>query len=253
MGCIYCATNIIDGKKYIGKTIYDLEYRKRGHKKESEGKCRFVFHRALRKHGFDNFVWTILFKHNDNKILNFIEIDQIRELNTKTPNGYNMTDGGDGGDLSSGRKRSEETKRKMSNARKGIPLSEKHKAKLSISHKGQVSNMKGKKHSDKTKKKISKYLTGKKHSSKTIEKRRISNLGKKRSKEFRELMSKLHKGRKHTDEAKKKMSIANMGNIYASGKRSEEAKKRMSESHKGKPWSEARRKVYEEKMKPKQE
>ena len=48
---------------------------------------------------------------------------------------YNMTDGGEG---SSGRIHSEETKKKLSEAHKGKTLSEKHKKKLSEVRKGRI-------------------------------------------------------------------------------------------------------------------
>lgn len=55
-----------------------------------------------------------------------------------------------------GKHHSDETKRKMSEAQKGKKLSEEHKAKISTNHKG----MKGKHHTEETKAKISAILTG---------------------------------------------------------------------------------------------
>jgi 5-methylcytosine-specific restriction endonuclease McrA len=92
---------------------------------------------------------------------------------------------------------SEETLKKMSDAKKGMKLwlgkhhSEETKKKLSEINKG-------KKHSEESKKKIVEALTGRKHSEETKEKIKQSHLGKKRgefSKEWREKMSEALKRR----------------------------------------------------------
>lgn len=77
------------------------------------------------------------------------EIFYIENLNTKQPNGFNISNGGDCGNL--GTKFSEETKMKMSISRKGKkkkPFSEEHKKNISLSKKG-------KKMSDETRKNMS--------------------------------------------------------------------------------------------------
>ena len=55
---VYCATNKVNSKKYIGQTIHTLDYRKKQHINNAinniKGGCR-VFWRAIRKYGVDNF------------------------------------------------------------------------------------------------------------------------------------------------------------------------------------------------------
>ena len=58
------------------------------------------------------------------------------------------------------RKMNEETKRKMSEAKKGKHLSEEHKLKISEAHKGKKHPMYGKKHSEETKRKMSELHKG---------------------------------------------------------------------------------------------
>jgi len=77
MGCVYQVTNRKDENKYIGKTIQSLDDRKREHKKHAKNGSDNVFHRALRKHGKENFEWEVLFESNDNDILCKVEIDFI--------------------------------------------------------------------------------------------------------------------------------------------------------------------------------
>ncbi len=110
---------------------------------------------------------------------------------------YNMTDGGEG---SSGRIHSEETKKKLSEAHTGKTLSEEHKRKLS-------EVLKGKTLSEETKRKISEAHKGK-----------ISN----------------RKGVILSEETRKKISEASKGNTNMLGKtHSEETKRKQSEANKG--------------------
>ena len=57
---IYKATNLINGKVYIGQTIYSFNDRKARHIYASNNKNGFYFHRALRKDGADNFIGKLL-------------------------------------------------------------------------------------------------------------------------------------------------------------------------------------------------
>lgn len=116
---IYKATNTTNGKVYIG---FDSKWpsRKRKHKNVME-KCDYNFHKALKKYGWDNFVWEIIYQSKDKShCLKFMEPYFINEYNSFI-DGYNMTLGGDG---NFGLKHTEETKRKISKINKGNKYSE---------------------------------------------------------------------------------------------------------------------------------
>ena len=127
-----------------------------------------------------------------------------------------------------GFKHSEETKRKMSEARKGNKnaLGSKHteetRKKYSLSRMGNT-NAKGHKHTEKSKQKMSLVKMGNQ-----------SGLGYKHTEESKQKMSKSQKGRKHSEETIKKMSLIKMGNQYTLGfKHSEESKRKISVSISG--------------------
>lgn len=98
MGIIYKAT-FSNGKCYIGFTTKSLETRKRGHFVASNNGSEFMFHKAIRKYGWDNVEWQILCDNIENVTdLKQAEIEFIKEHNSYYKNnGYNMTIGGDGG------------------------------------------------------------------------------------------------------------------------------------------------------------
>lgn len=91
---IYKATNKINGKSYIGKTV-DYQSRLWQHKRcyEKE-KCKF--HDAIQEFGFENFEWCILEICNDDKKADFLEKHYIEKYNSYR-DGYNMNKGGVGG------------------------------------------------------------------------------------------------------------------------------------------------------------
>jgi len=93
---IYKATNNITGKCYIGQTINSLDKRIKGHLKESKEENNRPFLMSLQKHGLDNFLFEIIDYANNLDELNDKEIYWINELNTVSPNGYNLTCGGQG-------------------------------------------------------------------------------------------------------------------------------------------------------------
>lgn len=140
---IYKATNIVNGKIYIGFT-YNIRTRKNSHKCSSFNKnahdYNLAFHNAIRKYGWNNFKWEIIYQSKDQEhTLKTMENFFIKEYNTyvgnKNHNGYNITLGGEG---HSGHIHSKETKAKISNAHKGKKLSDEHKRKVSEGNKGKV-------------------------------------------------------------------------------------------------------------------
>ena len=71
MGLIYLATNKVNWKVYIGQTWRSLKERKYEHIKASRnGNSNMLFHKAISKHGIDNFDWTVLFESDDKELLN---------------------------------------------------------------------------------------------------------------------------------------------------------------------------------------
>lgn len=148
---IYKITNLINNKIYIGKHSTDnLDDGYMG--------SGVAIHRAYKKYGVENFTKEyIAFCDTEDK-LNWFERFYIKKYKAKE-NGYNITEGGDGGlgrePWNKGLKKcySEELIRKLSEAKKG---ERNHNY-------GKPSPMKGKKHSEETKRKMSESIKGEKH------------------------------------------------------------------------------------------
>lgn len=165
VGIIYGWYNTKNEKWYIGQTV-DENGRYNSHIRLSLNNDNTHFHRALRKYGLDNFVYCVLEDNILRENLNLREIWWI-EYYDSYYNGYNMTLGGDGvrrvviseetrRKMSESRKGrdvwnkgkhgiySEETLKKFSEVHKGIHHTEESKRKMSESRKGRPSPFKGK-------------------------------------------------------------------------------------------------------------
>ena len=95
---IYKATNIENGKFYIGKSIGNLKGVMNRHLRGSKNP-NSIFHHAIKKHGWDVFIWEII-DNNTVKTedeLYLLEKKYVDQLNSISPNGYNSTVGGRGG------------------------------------------------------------------------------------------------------------------------------------------------------------
>ena len=90
---IYKVVNKINGKCYIGKTIKSLSKRKIKHIYDSNRKSDFVFHKAIRKYGEENFEWKIIKTCNSVDEMDKSEIEYINKFDSfyGNGNGYNMT------------------------------------------------------------------------------------------------------------------------------------------------------------------
>ena len=174
-GTIYKITCLITGKPYVGKTKRNLKRRIIEHKRDSS-RGRPGIDAAIAKYGWENFTVEVLEICPVNR-LNEREIFFIAELDCKTPNGYNLTDGGK---TTSGYSHTKETRDKISaklkgrpSPNKGKPLSEEHKAKLSANHadfREENHPFFGKHHSPETCAILSVLNTGKKHTPEEIAK-----------------------------------------------------------------------------------
>lgn len=93
-GVIYCITNIINNKKYIGQTIRDLSIRKREHIGQSNNGSDLAIHQAIRKYGENNFEWSIIDQAYSQEDLDNKEIYWIDYYDSYYDGGYNMAKGG---------------------------------------------------------------------------------------------------------------------------------------------------------------
>ena len=152
MGCIYSILNKVNGKIYIGlterpttrRTEHFSELRHRNH-------CNPHLQNAWNKYGEENFEYHIL-EHCDDSMLGENEDWWISYFDsTNRDIGYNLQSGGD-----RGYSISEETKKRLSEERKGIPLPEEVKRKISEANSGEKNPFYGKKHTMETKLHLSK-------------------------------------------------------------------------------------------------
>jgi group I intron endonuclease len=180
---IYTIFNHINGKIYVGQTN-DPKTRWNNHiwtafsKKEKKQKKQYYIHKAIKKYGVDNFIFTIIQTLNNRAELNAAEKYWIKFFQSKNNEfGYNLTDGGDGcegrmvsqetrnkiGKASKGHITTEETRKKISKTLTGVPLSPERREKLSITNKGHLV-------SEETRQKIREKATGRKRSKELAQK-----------------------------------------------------------------------------------
>lgn len=124
---IYCHTNKINGKKYIGRTHINPIYRWR---KGGEGyRQHRAFYSDIQEYGWENFTHEILeYGIVGRENADEAEKKYIKELNTVCPNGYNIEDGGTHGSVNPHEKKdkrplrgwhhSEETRKKIGEGNK---------------------------------------------------------------------------------------------------------------------------------------
>lgn len=103
MNYIYCYTNLINGKIYIGQTN-NIERRIREHKSNAFNSKSVnynnIIHKAFRKYGYENFSIDILetLENASREEVNDREIYWIKEKHSLiSENGYNVLEGGQNG------------------------------------------------------------------------------------------------------------------------------------------------------------
>jgi group I intron endonuclease len=195
MALIYKVTNLINNKKYIGHTSKELKKRKFQHKEFAlKRNSPFAFHQAIRKHGWKNFKWEVIYESRDTEhCLTVMEPFFIDEYDTFGETGYNMDKGGRKGMLGLKRK----------------PLTEEQRHNVSVGTKRNA--LRGKDHP----------MYGTKANEKFLQAAKISMVGKSHSNETKKKQSESHKeylknnksgmfGKKHNDETKQKMKLKRM-------------------------------------------
>jgi len=115
---IYKVTNMVNKKIYIG---FDSNWpaRKKSHYYNHRSKScpNYHFYNALKKYGWNNFKWEVIYQSKDrDHTLNIMENKFIEEYDTHN-NGYNRTYGGEG---TFGKKQSKENKNKQSKLRSDL-------------------------------------------------------------------------------------------------------------------------------------
>jgi group I intron endonuclease len=184
---VYITTNVLNDKSYVGmrSTTLDID-------NDDYLGSGIVLKKAIEKHGKESFYKKILYVGQSRKDISNKEIDYIQIFNTLTPNGYNISTGGEGGNLG------DEVNKRISiagknRAKRGNYFSKEARQKISeklygrkITWNDKISeSMKGFKMSDETKEKISKSTSGNKN----------GMFGKTHSAEARKKISESRKGK----------------------------------------------------------
>lgn len=96
MFLMYRITNTVAGKSYIGITGKSAEQRFAQHMRIARSGKGGSLHRSMRKHGVECFSVEPVANFESRSDVLEAEVRAIKKENTKAPNGYNMTQGGEG-------------------------------------------------------------------------------------------------------------------------------------------------------------
>jgi group I intron endonuclease len=205
--------------KYVGQTTRTLKQRKSSHLSSSKKGSTYYLHRAIRKYGAENFKWEVIHNATSEEELNEKETYFIKEYNTNSQVGYNLTEGGRG---IRGWKHSELTKEKIKQCAiknnsaqylKKFVQSEEGRKKISLMQLGKTYEMKfGKEKADEIIKEKQKSYIEKYGKQKTdIIRKKISNSNKSHLSSVKAKMSKSYK--KRLDKSGKRTDITPIGRL----------------------------------------
>lgn len=120
MGEIYLITNKINGKRYVGQTVYTTYQRWTEHIQDSKrNRSNSILHKAIQKYGKKSFIVKPILINIAENDLDRLESIWIKRLDTFIPHGYNMTTGGVG---VRHYRHTDATKKKLSEKIKGTSL-----------------------------------------------------------------------------------------------------------------------------------
>ncbi len=150
---IYKSTNKITGKIYIGQTTHTLDKRIKGHINESKKDKNRPFLLSINKYGVDNFTFETIDSANNLDELNDKEIYWVNFYNSVSPNGYNVTGGGQGKKMISTNELGKRISKGLQNSKKWQKIKNSEEYLKKIKEKF-IGHNKGKKFSTKHKEKI---------------------------------------------------------------------------------------------------
>ena len=191
IGYLYRITNNVNGMQYIGVSKHPAKRFKKHCTKPSKNRTSLLGN-AIQKYGSDQFALEVLVQSTMEYCFD-LEMKAIKALETRKPNGYNITAGGEGyagffgkDNHMYGKKKPAAFGEYMSKLFTGRPIPPEQRAKISAS------------------------LTGKKHSAETIEKRNKAITGLKRSEETKQKM----RGWRMSEEGKERIRQSKIGGKF---------------------------------------
>lgn len=189
---IYLIRNIVNGKGYVGQTKCEVTRRFGQHCTQ---KNAYPIDRAIRRHGKNRFVVSVLAECSSREEMNLREAEFIQELGTRVPSGYNLLGGGNA------KSHHPETRKRIGNSLRGHSVSEETRAKISAAHRGHTYNL-GSKRTEDTKVRMSAAQSGLKKGPMSDEHKAAISAGHKRTpKQYH----------KQTPESRLKMSLSKKG------------------------------------------
>lgn len=211
-GVIYLVENKINGKKYVGQCITQLNYRKTKHFSAAfKFNSPLRFHQALRKYGKRNFKWKVIEDNINVDYLDDREIFWIDFYDT-LKSGYNMTSGGG---TVRGYHHTKETKEHLRSIMKGKSnldhyINRYGEIEGRNRYEDYINKLRERKSKTRLELLVQKYgeEEGIKRYDKFIKKLRISRLGKIMSTEQKQKISQSIKGRTDSEKTRKNKSKA---------------------------------------------
>lgn len=206
---IYKIQNAVDGRMYIGQSVNPAQRAKRHFWKNN--KC-VKLGNAIQRHGQASFSFSVLYWCKDKDDANEVEALLI-DLGDTRANGYNITPGGYGTGAGQdnpffGRRHSEETKARLSDGKRGVPMPESVRQKIADANRNRTM-------AEVTKEKLRARPKSELCSARTAE----ANRARVWTPEAREKLAAQNRGKKMSEETRLKIAAANKRRVWSSESR----------------------------------